>query len=503
MKRLLLLFVVLNVFLNTHAQEKITLTLTDVLRIAQNESLESFVVKNSFLTNFWQYKSFKADYLPELGLNSDLISYSNSNNLRYNSISKTEDYVRTETLNSNVALSLRQNIGLTGGAFYVEFDLVGNHNFGERAYTQFSSRPFSLGYVQKLFAYNQLKWQRKLEPQKYEKAKRDYLHDMEEVNIQTCTYFFNLIKAQITVEIASNNKATTDTLLLIAERRFLLGTIRKDELLELELNKNNTDIKLEEANMQYRKNREILLNFLRLDPNVEIDLLLPEVLELNISVDKAVQLAKNGNAEILKQKINLLTAESDVQKAKAERRFQTDLNMWCGISKVDGYYDNLNNVAVNGKVANLYQGGFDDYQQLGLSLKVPILDWGKRKGEYRMALSRQEVARIRAEQALVAFEQDVATQVLEFNLKYNKVLSAEKSDDLAKMSYDLATVRFRRGGLDVLKLTNSQNAKDNARLQYINSLYEYWSDYYRIRKLTLYDFMKKENLGQNFEDLFN
>ncbi len=483
------------------AQQRMTLSLEDALRLAQTQSLQSFLVKNNYLSGYWQYKSFKANYLPELELNSQLLSYANANQLRYNSVTRTEDYVRTEALNSNASLAIKQNVGLTGGTFYMQSDLARNENFGNRAYTQFSSRPFRIGYRQELFGYNRFKWEGKLEPKKFEKAMREYLHSVERTNSIGCTYFFNLAMAEINLEMAGYNNAHTDTLLQVAQKRFILGTVKKDELLELELNKNNSAINLEEAQMQYRKNKEALISFLRLPSETVLQLILPDVMVLDIPEGKALQLAKERNAEMLEQELKLIDAQRQVAKIKAENRFQANLNVSYGINKVDGYYDNQNDMPVNGEIGNVYRPEFDEYQQFGVSLNVPILDWGKRKGQYQLAKSRQEIARISAEQAINTFEQEVITKVLEFNLQHNKVQAAAKSDTLAHQSYELTTTRFRKGNVDVLKLTSSQKAKDNARLQYIQSLYQYWAGYYTVRNLTLYDFVNNKLLEEDFNQL--
>ena len=79
--------------------------------------------------------------------------------------------------------------------------------------------------------------------------------------------------------------------------------------------------------------------------------------------------------------------------------------------------------------------------------------------------------------------------------------SAAKSDSLASDRYELTATRFRKGNVDVLNLTSAQNAKDQARLQYIQSLYDYWADYFTVRHYTLYDFQAKQALEEDFEVL--
>ncbi len=504
MKKTLTTLLISILFTTAFAQQQaMKLTLDDALRLAQTQSLQSFLVKNTYMANYWQYKSFKANYLPALSFRSQILNYSNANQLRYNSVTETEDYVRTQTLNTNASLYLTQNVGATGGTFFVQSDLYGTKNYGNKSYTQFSSRPFQIGYRQELFGYNNFKWERKLEPQKYKQAMLEYLHDVEYTNSLTCNYFFNLVMAQINNEMSEYNFHNTDTLFQIAQKRFQLGTIKKDELLELELNLNNAYIKVEEAKMQYRKNKEDFITFLRLPQNVELDIILPKALDLTIPETKALQLAMERNAKMLEQQIKLLEAKRDVARTRAENRFQASMNISYGINKADGHYDYINNTPVNGEIGNVYQRDFDKYQQLGINLNIPILDWGKRKGHYQMAKSRQEITKISVEQTITAFKQDVITKVLEFNLQYDKVKSIAKSDTLAMYSYELTSTRFKKGNVDVLKLTSSQQAKDNARLQYIRSLFQYWSDYYTVRKLTLYDFINNQTLEEDFEKLLN
>ena len=503
MKKLLTLLITVLTGINGLSQQRIKLTLEDALNLAQTQSLQSFLVKNTYLANYWQYKSYKANYLPALSFRSQLIDYSNANQLRYNSVTQTEDYVRTQTLNSNASLYLSQNVGVTGGTFFVQSDLFRNKNFGDQDYTQFSSRPFQVGYRQDLFGYNPFKWERKLEPKKYRKAMLDYLHDVESTNITTCNYFFNTVMSEISYKMALFNYNNTDTLLQIAKKRFDLGTIKKDELLELELNLNNAKIKVKEEQMKFRKDKEALITFLRLPENTELELLLPDAVNFIIPEDKALQLALEQNAKILEQQVKLLEAQRDVARTKAESRFQANLNVSYGINKADGHYDYANDTPVNGEIGNVYRPDFDQYQQLGVDLFIPILDWGRRKGQYKMAKSRQEITKISAEQTITAFRQDVITTVLEFNLQYDRVMSIAKSDTLALYSYELTSTRFKKGNVDVLKLTSSQQAKDNARFRYINALYQYWADYFTVRKLTLYDFINNKPLEEDFEKLIN
>lgn len=503
MKRLFVVIIPLFIFLNSAAQQKMQMTLQEVLSLSQTQSLQAFLVKNNYLTAFWRHKSFQANYLPSLTFKSQLVSYTNANNLEYNSTTQTKDFVRNQTLKSDASFSLVQNVALTGGSIYVESDLTRYQNYGKYPYSQYSSRPFRIGYQQKLFGYNRFKWERKLEPEKFKQAIQQFLHEMEQTNKMGCNYFFNLAMARLNYEMAEYNYHTTDKLFHVASKRFQLGTIQKEDLLDLELSLNNAAIRVEESKIQLRKSKEAFISFFRLSPKVDVDIKLPEVFDIQVPVDKAHDMAMDRNANMLQQKIALLESEQQVAQMRAENRFQANLNISYGINKSVGYYDHIKNTPVNGDLSQAYRPDFDQYQQVGVNLNIPILDWGKRKGQYQMAKSKQEAVSISVEQAITKFEQELVTKVLEFNLQYNKVQSSAKSDSLSRASYELTATRFNKGNVNVLKLTTSQKAKDNARLQYIQSLYQYWSDYYTVRQLTLYDFKTNKMLEEDFDKLLD
>ena len=119
-----------------------------------------------------------------------------------------------------------------------------------------------------------------------------------------------------------------------------------------------------------------------------------------------------------------------------------------------------------------------------------------------MAKSQLEISQVAGRQMLQHFEQNAATRAIAFNIQKSRVESAALSDTLASESYELTMIRFNTGQADVLRLNSTQNAKDNARLQYINALSDYWSNYFTLRQLTLYDFLEERDIEFNEESLF-
>ncbi len=120
-------------------------------------------------------------------------------------------------------MTINQKVGFTGGNVFVRSDLSrANNTVNDSLSINYVSTPISIGYSQPIFKYNAYRWDKKLEPIKYEKAKRKYLEDMEQVAISTVNHFFNLLLAQIEKGIAEKNLNNYDTLFRVAKGRYQL-----------------------------------------------------------------------------------------------------------------------------------------------------------------------------------------------------------------------------------------------------------------------------------------
>ena len=176
MYRIKLLLVILVISFNVSAQEtKMVLTLDEVINLAKEQSYDALIAKHSFRGSYWQYRSFKASYLPALSLSGTAIGFDNSISQEWQD--GEQELVEHNTNQSNLNLSLNQSIGLTGGRIFMQSNLMQVDNF-ESSSRYFTSSPVTIGFSQPLFGFNQLKWDRKIEPLKYEEARKQYVETM-------------------------------------------------------------------------------------------------------------------------------------------------------------------------------------------------------------------------------------------------------------------------------------------------------------------------------------
>jgi len=476
--------------LYTSGQEQVyQLSLDDVLEIAHKQSPDALIAKHRYRSNYWQFRSYQAEYRPMLMLDATLPNYSRSIDV-ITQPDGSEVFIRRQIARTSANLSLTQNIPFTGGELFVNSSLQRIDNLTDSAdYSSYMTTPVNIGIRQPIFDYNPYKWDTKIEPIRYEEAKRRYLEDLEDVSITATMHFFQLLLAQINLQIQLTNQANNDTLYQIARGRYNIGTIAENELLQMELNWLNSNSNVENSRLDYEMKLFNLRSYLRIKDDVAIELIPPtETPDFKVQVQDALLEARENRSEALAFDRRLLEAASDVSRAKMEGRFNMDLFAGYGLAQSSN------------TITGAYEDPLDE-QQLFLGISLPILDWGLSKGNIKMAESNEELIKTSVEQDQIDFDQEIFLKVMQFNMQYNQLMIAAKSDTVAEKRYDVTKQRFMIGTIDIIELNLAQNDKDSNKQAYIAALYSYWSNYYDLRKLTLFDWENKKRLTVDFDAL--
>ena len=469
------------------AQKHLKLDLMRTIEMANDSSLAAFRAQNMYLSGYWEYRTYKANRLPSLTLNATPAQYYRDITRRYDSQQDLDIYRTQQSFYATGGLSVRQNFDLTGGTFYLQSDLGYMRNFGDNATTQFTSIPIRLGYSQSLIGYNAFKWERRIEPLKYERVKKEFIYNVEQVSEQATSFFFNLAMAQAEYDLAKENVTTSDTLYHIGEQKYKIAAISQADLLTLKLDLVNARNTLKNKESELKRAMFSLASFLNIDKNTVIELELPaRPRELFIPIEKALECSRNNNPQLLELKQNILEAQQEVDRTKKESRFNASLDVSVGFNQVA---DRLKDVYKNPLQQDL----------VSISVSVPLVDWGVRKGKYNMARNNLNVVEISAKQDEVSIEEEVIMTVNDFHIQQQLINSAEEALDLSIMAYDETRERFIIGKADISSLTLSLNRQQQAQQNYISALQNYWQNYYKIRRLTLFDFVS----GIPLEKLFD
>ena len=464
----------------------LVLTLDKAIGIAREFSPYALVARHSFRSQYWNYCYYKANYRPSL-------TFSSTPNFNHsiNPITLPDGssrYVQPNMLMTDANLSLNQNIAFTGGTLFLRSGIQRLDILNDKTYS-YKTNPVIIGYEQSLLGYNYLKWDQKIEPVRFEEAKRSYVETMELVSANATLKFFNLAKAQTNLKIAMFNFAQADTLYTFAQGRYNIGTITENEMLQLEINRLTEESNMLNAQIDVDDCMQDLRAYLGLNETgdivVEVDDAVPQ---FSVDIDHALQLAINNNPELLGMTRRRLESESSVARAKASSGLKADLYVQLGLTQTST------------ELSTAYKNPLNQqYAELGI--RFPILDWGRGKGQIRVAQSRRDMVFTQEEQNRSNFEQNIEKVVKQFNLQSGKVSIAGRTDRTAERRNEVARKLYILGQSTILDLNASIAEKDAAKRNYITALYNFWSLYYTLRSLTLYDFEKAIALTEDYESL--
>ena len=466
------------------------------MMVAHEQSPEAIRARNTFMVEYWRYRSYRATFLPSLFLRADLPDFSRQikeiTSIDPETGEARRDFSSDFSSRFSGGLYLQQNLP-TGGTISVGSSLAMidryRDNFGNRISTEFMSTPLNITLSQSIFGVNQRKWDKKIEPLSYKEAQRSYISQVEDISLRVIDYFFNLASDQQAVSIAEFNLANTDTLYKIAAGRYQMGNVDENDLLQTELNYSNAVSSLNKALLDQENSENRLRSFLGYNERVPIVTILPDkVPNLMLSVDEVLQLAKENNPALLEQELQLIEAARNVAERRANRGFSANLGVSFG----------LNQVATD--LQEAYRKP-QNMQTLGISMTIPILDWGRGKGMVKMARANEELVKARVEQSVLDFEQDIVLNVRRFNMQQGQFQMAAKSDTIAQRRYEVAKQRFLIDKISVTDMNNAQIDRDRSKQNYLEALRQYWSYYYQIRQKAQYDFFKREPLRVDFDAL--
>ena len=487
---ILLVFIVF--YFNSTAQtDTIKLSLKALIELAQSDAPEAEIAKTAMSNNYWRFQSFLADYKPQVSFESTLPDLNRS--IEAITLPNGQDeFIERSLMRTNMEIAVSQRIGLTGGRFFASTGLQRLDIFatnGSEASKSYLSTPISIGFIQPLFGFNEFRWDREIEPIRFDERKREYSQDMEQIAYEAASLFFDILIAQLNLEAAQRDKMNSDTLYAITKGRFEVGKIAETELLQIELNVMNADVALAQNSLNLQTNTERLRNYLGINRAIIFKLVPPfDLPDLIINPEKALEYARNNRPETLSFNRRLKEAERDVAEAVGNTGFNVDLFVSLGLSQSSTSF------------SEAYQDPLDN-ERLRLGLSVPLADWGKTKSVRQIANSNNDLVQMRVEQERVNFDREVLIRVQQFDLVREQVTIALRAYEIAQKRLDITQKRYRIGKILITDLNIAIDAEASARQSYISALRNFWLAYYDLRRLTLYDFENNQPLIRDADSI--
>lgn len=462
------------------ADDTLKLTLQQVVDMAKGKSIAARQAVTLKENKYWQWRTFKSNYQPQLSLNGTLPAYTNS----FQEVVQPDGTIAFQPVkynNSALSLALSQSIAATGGTIFGTTQLQRYDDFN-RNFNLYNGVPYALGYSQPLARFNQLRWDQKTEPLKYNESRQAYIESMEQIAIKATACFFDLLLAQVNLQMAETNFSNTGKILHIAKEKFDLGKVSRNEILQLELEQ----LKAQKAVGIAKRDMQIstlnLRTYAGLADTDKILLVLPsETRSADINPEKILAEALANRSDAIAFVRRIAEAKRDVAKAKGDNGVNATLTARLGFSKSSG---NLSKVYQAPKSQQLVQLEFD----------IPILDWGRSKSRLKTAEANKQFTEYAVEQDRQTFTQEIYTQVTLYQMMKEQLMLNAKADSIASEKYQVAKERYVLGNLSITDLSIAFQENDQAKRDFVLGLRDFWSAYYQLRYLSLYDFEKKQKI---------
>ena len=359
---------------SAHAQE--VLTLEKALNTAFEHSPSLIQSKLSLEQRQLNLKAQDASLKSQFSLDVTPFRYTRNN--QYDNFNSK--WYANETKMSSASFGITQPIKWTDGtiSLYNDFSWQDASNRTSGGNNTSFNHNLSLRISQPLFTYNRTKMQLKELEYALENAKISYALQQLSIEKNVTSQFYDVYQKQKDLNISrdeyNNQKQNYD----IIKNKVEAGLLAKEELYQAEVNLANSEstVYSKEISFENAKDNFKLLLGMSLDEDIAIlfDNNIPTV---DVNINDAVKYALDQRMEIRQKQITLEQDVFSIIRTKAESEFKGDLSVRVGMD------------ALAGKVKNMYDKPTDN-EEVGVTLTIPIFDWGAKKAKGRNQPRRTE-----------------------------------------------------------------------------------------------------------------
>jgi outer membrane protein TolC len=458
-----------------------SLTLHEVIALAHERGDEARAATAARDAARSRSRQFGARLLPQLSLGGAMPDYNRSIIPVLQPDGSTLFRPQQQT-NAALTMTLSQRLPLTGGELFVSSALARLTVTGAQSVETWSSTPVSVGLRQDILKPNTMAWDQREQSLRVEVDERLYLEAMEDIALQVTGLFFDVYDARVALANAAANAAVNDTLYTLNKGRFEVGRIGENDLLQSELVLLRSRAALDAARLTHER----AVAALRLAVNHPADA------PLDVTVDAVLPTFEPDTASAVAAALRNRSTVSAaaLQEVQARRRL-TDARLANGVGATVEASVGFNATA---SAASLVYQNLLEARRFRLAVQMPLWQWGAHGAGVRAAAAERDrtasLSQATAEQTAL----DAHFAVLQLLQARRNVALVAKADTVATKRFEVAYNRYVIGRIAIDNLYVAQAEKDQAVSQFVQALRGYWQAHYRLRRLTLYDFERSQEL---------
>lgn len=411
-------------------------------------------------------------------------------------------YYSHKALNLFGGVTVRQPLP-SNGSIFISTGLENNINYyNHRRSSSFNTRVGINQPLDAFWGYNNHTASIKRARLAYELSTKSLTRAELDLIYNITSSFYNLLSIQKNVEIAYLDLERQKEASEMTQKKFEAGLMREVDALQMEVElaqaHNSYEIQLLSMESATNSFKEIL--------GVELDdeVLLESDLDYStvyVDPDKAVEYALENRLEIRENEIQIEQGKLDLKRQKAEGLPTAALN---------GYFEKkgVSREPFSTDYGRMVRRSFSDYGSrpinyaIGMTIRIPIIDWGKNKHSVKAAETSLKQSVIRKEEAERSIEIEVRNLAARINSNLKMLQLLERNVEVAEKSFQITLGRYSEGDIDSDALANERARLNGAYTSHLNAYITYKLSLADIMRQTFYDFENNRSIEHRNIDMY-
>lgn len=397
---------------------------------------------------------------------------------------QTSEWYLNESASSGGTFAINQSILPTNGELmlvnrfsydysFTESDLAidpVSRTFNNRLYLQFT---------QPIFTYNETRMELEKVKLNYEASLLRYLIMRLSLERDVATEFYAVYSNQMQLEIAREELKNNQESYEIIRNKVEGGLLALEELYQAEVNlaTSRSNVYSSELTLENSKDQFKVLIGMPLEEEI---LIAAEIITDTVPVNQEMALAHalDNRMELRQRQIDLENADFDLIVAQATNEFAGSITASFGVQGNNETFGNLFETPTNTPA-------------IGLTLNIPIFDWGERKSEIKAAEAARQSTQLDYDVEKTGIQMNIRSVVRSLKNLENQMQIQELTVENAQLAYDINLERYRNGDLTSLDLGMYSSQLSEAKMARTNAIINYKIELLNLKIQTLYDFEKQ------------
>ncbi len=458
------------------------LTLSEAINIHVYHTRFVKIQQLAYENALMEYDNYRKSHLPSFSFNTTPISFNHSMRLLQNY--NTGEYINVEEFSNTASLgmSISQKIAATGGSLTFGSNMNFLREFTNSS-NSFSSTPLYFSYSQSLFGGGKSeRYESSIHNLRIRMALRNYCSSVSSEQQKVLALYLDAYSNKMDIDFYTKNVNIGDSLLYYANIRKSIGKITEFEYNQIELQHLGNKIELGKAQNAYLSSLRLLSNELSIQ-NIDVCEISIKGIPLYLDEESVLEFVRKNNPEYQLLELERVNAEYALHQARTNNRFNANVSLSYGLNQY----------------ARTFKDAYtrpNQKQTASLTFSIPIFQWGINRNRLKMSRNEYETTLMEQEMTLDHFHEEAKGYIQSFNTSRKLSELADKKYALSSMQYSHAAMRYNLGKIAAIELNQAGKEYLQAKMDHMSTLKGLLINYYKIRHLTLHDFVENKDLTE-------